>query len=179
MNENTLASKTAVNNQTRAGEKGARAISLERHRAQCTVCKHPACEDIESHFINWIPPASLAASCDVSYDALYRHAHTLDLFKKRQHNIRRLLEKGIDRLNLARLDNSQVISLINFYVKMNLAEHSFEKAQAANHTEAFEGESNEGREPADGDGSLPESNTVANDATPTDRHDGEKGDQVT
>jgi hypothetical protein len=160
-----------------AEEKKARDASLARHKAQCTVCKHPACQDIEFQFINWISPDVLADACGLSYDAIIRHAHALGLFEKRQHNFRRLLERGIEHINFCRLNNSQAISLAKLYVKINMAEQAAEKTQAANLKKAFERIAPTEREACAQDGSvpacLPATNSELADASP----EGEKGGQ--
>jgi hypothetical protein len=65
------------------------AISRGRHEYNCSVCSHPQREEIERDFVNWVSPATIAKHYKLANRAsVYRHAHALDLFPKRQRNVR-------------------------------------------------------------------------------------------
>src|SRR5215831_11855090 len=75
-----------------------RPISLGRHSRNCSICGHQSREEIEREFINWTGPKAIAREFGLrDRTAIYRHAHALDLFSKRQRNIRAALEKIIER----------------------------------------------------------------------------------
>ena len=72
--------------------------NLGRHAAECKICSHPERGEIERDFINWRSPAAIAKEYKLgNRKIVYRHAHALDLFPKRQRNIRAALEKLIER----------------------------------------------------------------------------------
>jgi hypothetical protein len=53
---------------------------------------------IESDFISWRSPAAIAQDYGLAdRTSVYRHAHALGLFPKRQRNVRAALEKIIER----------------------------------------------------------------------------------
>ena len=71
-------------------------INEGRHAAECKICAHPLKEEIEREFINWRSPASIAKQYRLRNRAsVYRHAHAMGLFAKRQRNVRAALEKII------------------------------------------------------------------------------------
>ena len=63
------------------GEVGG-SVSLGRHAAQCTVCRHPPRQEIEEDWIAWASPAQIAYDYSVNRYSIYRHAHALDLSRK-------------------------------------------------------------------------------------------------
>jgi len=75
-----------------------RAMSLSRHRRNCTVCSHSKCADIEAGFVSWRSPEAIAQEYGLADRAsVYRHAHALGLFPKRQRNVRAALERIIEK----------------------------------------------------------------------------------
>jgi hypothetical protein len=74
------------------------AVSLGRRQRACSVCAHQEREEIESDFVAWRSPAAIAEEYGLAdRSSVYRHAHALGLFEKRQRNIRAALEKIIER----------------------------------------------------------------------------------
>jgi hypothetical protein len=69
-------------------------VNLGRRAAECKICAHASCAAIEQEFVNWAGANRIARTYGVSRDGVYRHAHALDLFRKRQRNIRAALEKS-------------------------------------------------------------------------------------
>jgi hypothetical protein len=76
-------------------------VNLGRHQAQCTICLSPYREQIEQEWISWRATNRLAEEFGLTRYAIYRHAHALGLFKKRQRNIRMALERMIERVDHA------------------------------------------------------------------------------
>src|SRR4029077_19093132 len=69
-----------------------------RHKAQCTICAHAECAEIEAGFVNWASPANLAEQYGLAdRTSVYRHAHALGLFEKRKRNVRAALERIIEK----------------------------------------------------------------------------------
>jgi hypothetical protein len=56
------------------------------------------CAEIETDFIAWSSPAAIAKEYGLSdRSSIYRHAHALGLFAKRQRNVRAALERIIEK----------------------------------------------------------------------------------
>jgi hypothetical protein len=73
-------------------------VNLGRHSRNCAVCAHKDREEIEREFINWTGPEAIAKEFGLKdRTTVYRRAHALRLFAKRQRNIRAALEKIIER----------------------------------------------------------------------------------
>jgi len=73
-------------------------VNLARHKAQCTICAHAKCAEVEAGFVNWESPAKLAEEYQLAdRTTVYRHAHALGLFDKRKRNVRAALERIIEK----------------------------------------------------------------------------------
>jgi hypothetical protein len=73
-------------------------VSLGRHQRACSICAHERREEIEAAFIGWRSPPAIAEEFGLADRAsVYRHAHALGLFQKRQRNIRAVLERIIEK----------------------------------------------------------------------------------
>ena len=140
-------------------------VNLGRHQAQCTIYSSPYRQQIEEEWISWHSPAHFEKAFDVSRDALYRHAHALDLFSKRQRNISMALEKIIERVDWTPVSGSQIISAIQTYMKLNSTGKGTKQAQGTSPKELLERMSKEEREAFVRDGSLPEWFSRAKGAT--------------
>jgi hypothetical protein len=149
-------------------------VNLGRHQAQCTICLSPYREQIEQEWISWRATNRLAEEFGLTRYAIYRHAHALGLFKKRQRNIRMALERMIERVDHADVTSSGVVSAVKAYVKITSAEEGKENQQRADLKNLFERMSPVEREAFVCDGSLPGwfSNEIG--ATPIDGQDGGK-----
>ena len=69
---------------------------------------------------------------------MYRHAHALRLFGKRQRNIRRCLERIIERADYAQMTLSGAVSAIQACVKLNGPAQAIEQAEGTNPNELLE-----------------------------------------
>jgi hypothetical protein len=63
----------------------------QRHSRLCTVCQHPDRDAIEEEFIHWHNPNDTRYDYQISRAALYRHAHAVGLFARRERNLRSAL----------------------------------------------------------------------------------------
>ncbi len=104
-------------NQPKGKEDGS--LNLGRHQAQCTICMHPYRHEIEAEWIGWGDTRYIAEQYKVSRDAIYRHAHAFDLFSKRRANIRRVLEKIIERVDTTPMNGSNILSALKAYVQLD------------------------------------------------------------
>src|ERR1700736_950473 len=95
-------------------------VNLPRHKAQCTICGHPKCAEIETGFENWESPVTLAVEYGLADRAsIYRHAHALNLFEKRKRNVRAALERIIEKSGEVEVTASAVVAAIQAYAKIN------------------------------------------------------------
>ena|SRR5689334_20268615 len=94
--------------------------SRGRHEYNCSVCSHLQREDIERDFVNWVSPATIAKHYKLANRAsVYRHAHALNLFPKRQRNVRAALEKIIERAGEVDVTAPAVVAAVQAYSKIN------------------------------------------------------------
>jgi len=170
----------SVNDEKPLKDKGGAGVNLGRHQAQCTICLSSCRQEIDELFIDWVSPQVIASKySNLSRDSVYRHAHACDLFSKRERNIRRALERFIERVDTTMLNGSSIISAIKAYVRLNSAGQGAEQAQGTNPKKLFERMSKEEREGFAGDGTVPNWFSGAIGATPSDGQEGEKESEVT
>jgi len=97
-------------------------VSLGRHRRICTICAHPERFEIEQAFVMWTSPAAIAKQYRLKDRAsVYRHAHALQLFPKRQQNVRAALERIIERVDDVEVTASAVVAAVQTLAKINAA----------------------------------------------------------
>ena len=130
--------------------------SLNRHRAHCSVCAHEKCIDIESDFIEWKSPAMIASDYGLADRMnVYRHAHALGLFGKRQRNIRAALEKIIEKAGEVEVTSAAVVAAVQAYAKINAQGQWIDRSEHVNLNELFERMSRKELEVYAQDGTLP------------------------
>jgi hypothetical protein len=98
------------------------------HKAHCTVCAHPQREAIEERFNLWESPAKIAAEYKLKdRSTVYRHAHAVGLFSKRDRNLRAVLGRLIERIDEVEPTAGAVVQAIGLYARINargeLVEH--------------------------------------------------------
>jgi hypothetical protein len=114
-------------------------ISLERHQRICSVCAHQHREEIESAFLSWRSPAVITIEYGLADRAsVYRHAHALGLFPKRQRNIRAALERIIEGAEGVDITAASVVSAIQAYAKINAAGEWIERTQTVSVNDLFD-----------------------------------------
>lgn len=166
-------------NQRQLREEEVRRANLGRHQAQCTICSHLQREKIEEDWTDWGCTAEIAHTYGVSRDALYRHAHAVDLFPKRQKKIKMALEKVIERLDITKVNGSTVLAAIKEYVKLYGQRDGVEQGQGLSPKELFQRMSAEERAAFARDGSLPKWFSSVKGATTDEGQKDENGRQVT
>jgi hypothetical protein len=152
-------------------------VNLARHKAQCTICTHTKCTEIEAGFVNWESPAKLAEEYGLADRAsVYRHAHALALFEKRKRNVRAALEHIIERSGEVEVTASAVVAAIQAYAKINAQGQWVERSEHLNLNELFERMSKDELETYARDGKLPAWFTETVSVTlATEQDDGEDG----
>jgi hypothetical protein len=119
-------------------------VNLGRHSGKCTVCAHGQREEIEGAFVSWKSPISIAAEYGLADTAsVYRHAHALGLFEKRQRNIRAALEKIIERSGEVEVTASAVVAAVQAYAKINAAGEWIDRTETVNLNDLFARMSNQ------------------------------------
>ena len=116
-----------------------KSVSVGRHRRYCSVCSHAKRSEIEADFVSWRSPAAIAEEYGLADRAsVYRHAHALGLFGRRQHNIRAALEKIIEKAGDVDVTAASVVAAIQAYSKINAAGQWIDRSESVNLNELFE-----------------------------------------
>jgi hypothetical protein len=114
-------------------------VSQGRHKRTCSVCGHQQREEIESAFIAWRSPAAIAGEYGLSDRAsVYRHAHALGLFQKRQRNVRAALERIIEKAGEVDVTASAVVAAIQAYAKINAAGEWVDRSETVSLNQLFD-----------------------------------------
>jgi hypothetical protein len=131
-------------------------VSLGRHQRNCSVCAHPESEEIEADFIAWRSPAAIADEYRLADRAsVYRHAHALGLFAKRQRNIRAALERIIERAGEVDVTASAVVAAVQAYAKINSAGQWIDRTEQVSLNDLFDRMSTQELEEYAQHGTLP------------------------
>ena len=114
-------------------------INPGRHAAECKICAHAQREEIEREFINWRSPVAIAKHYKLANRAsVYRHAHALGLFPKRQRNVRAALEKIIERAGEVEVNATAVVSAVGAYARINATGHWIERSEHLDLNQLFD-----------------------------------------
>ena len=114
-------------------------ISLGRHQRTCSVCGHERREEIEAAFIGWRSPAAIAEEFGLADRAsVYRHAHALGMFPKRQKNIRAALERIIEKAGEVDVTASAVVAAVQAYAKINAAGEWIDRTETVSMNDLFD-----------------------------------------
>jgi len=94
-------------------------VDVTRHERDCRVCSHPEREEIEREFSEWRPLAVIAKERKISRPSLYRHVRALNLFERRDRNIKSALANFIEKGFRVRVTASSFVAAIQAYSKIN------------------------------------------------------------
>jgi hypothetical protein len=86
--------------------------ALERHRRKCQICGHPELEAIEEDYRDWLNPREIARQYNLPPRALYRHFDAVGLASKRRQNLRRVLDRILERGLQAKVTGNTVIAAV-------------------------------------------------------------------
>lgn len=132
-------------------------VSRGRHEKNCGICKHEDRESIERDFVAWRSPATIAEEYKLSNRAtVYRHAHALGLFAKRQRNIRAALERIIEKSDDVEVTAGAVVQAVTAYARINAEGRLVERSERIDLNVLFEKMSQEELESYARDGVLPQ-----------------------
>ena len=156
---------------TKRSKRGAKPVSLGRHKINCSVCAHKKREEIEREFVAWGSPATIAKNYHLAdRSAVYRHAHAFGLFEKRRRNVRAALERIIEQAGEVDVTAQSVVTAVQAYAKINLQGQWIDRTEHVNLNELFERMTQEELELYARDGQLPDWFTQTAVATPMDSH---------
>lgn len=114
-------------------------VSLGRHRRACSVCAHKQREEIEAAFVGWRSVAAIAEEYGLADRAsVYRHAHALGLFQKRQRNVRAALERIIEKAGEVDVTASAVVAAVQAYAKINSAGEWIDRTETVSLNQLFD-----------------------------------------
>ena len=118
----------------------------------------------------WRSPASIATEYGLSdRTSVYRHAHALGLFTKRQRNVRAALERIIERAGEVDVTASAVVSAVQAYSKINSAGQWIDRSEQVSLNDLFDRMSTQELEEYARSGTLPKwFEAVAQTATGSD-----------
>jgi len=75
---------------------------------------------METDFVSWRSPEVIAREYGLADRAsVYRHAHALGLFPKRQRNVRTALEKIIEKAGEVEVSAAAVVAAVQAYSKIS------------------------------------------------------------
>ena len=132
-------------------------INLRRHEQNCSICSHSDREEIERDFIEWQSPARIAEEYGIATrTAIYRHGRALDLFAKRDRNIRAALARFIEKAGEVEPTAPAIVAAIQAYAKINSQGHWIDRSEHLNLNELFDRMSQDELERYAKEGKLPE-----------------------
>jgi len=146
-------------------------ISKGRHKAACTICKHPEREEIETEWCGWANTSKLAKRYKVSRDSIYRHAAAMGLRERRGKNLRAALERTIERAEDVPVNAAAVVSAVQAYAKINAQGAWVDRVERIDLNGLFERMTLGELEEYAKDGTLPQWFTDIVGATPSDSHE--------
>jgi hypothetical protein len=136
---------------------GVKPISLGRHQANCMVCAHEHCAEIEVDFVNWKSPAAIATEYRLADRvSVYRHAHAFGLFEKRKRNVRAALERIIEKAGEVEVNASAVVAAVQAYAKINAQGQWIDRSEHVHLNELFDRMTQGELEAYARDGNLPD-----------------------
>ena len=114
------------------------------------MCRHIKCAEIESDFVTWRSPAAIAKEYELSdRSSIYRHAHALGLFAKRQR------ERIIEKAGEVEVTAASVVAAVQVYSKLNAAGQWIDRSETIDLNELFDRMTREELEAYAHDGTLP------------------------
>ena len=129
--------------------------SLGRHETHCTLCQHLERQAIEQEWVDWGNTSRIGKEYKLSRDTIYRHAHALGLFEKRQKNVRKALERMIEKAGEVEVTASAVVQAVQVYAKINSEGKLVERQEMVSLNELFDRMSAKELEAYAKEGTLP------------------------
>jgi hypothetical protein len=120
-------------------DRSSKPLNVGRHSNNCKICSHPKREEIEQDFVNWRSPAEITKTYKLSdRSTVYRHAHALNLFGRRQRNVRAALERIIEKAGDVEVTAASVVAAVQAYAKINSGGQWIDRTETVNLHDLFE-----------------------------------------
>jgi hypothetical protein len=130
--------------------------SIARHKVLCSVCAHLQRAEIEREFVTWGSPERIATEYDLGNRAtIYRHAHAMGLFEKRNRNHCAALARLIEQADNVPVVSASVIVQAVVALEKIQAQGKFEEPDGNSRSELYECMSLEECKKYAEDGTLP------------------------
>lgn len=114
-------------------ERATQKASRQHHQGHCTICRSPDRQSIEAEFLSWVSQAQIARDFQLgSRLVVHRHATAMDLFKKRDANVRRALADFIERGAKVKVTAQSFVSAIVALSKLDSEGRSVERTESVN-----------------------------------------------
>ncbi|HEV2385935.1 MAG TPA: hypothetical protein VGS20_01655 [Candidatus Acidoferrales bacterium] len=98
----------------------ASAPDLRKHRAKCSICRHPQLRQIEDDFLDWASAREIARAYKLpAHSTLLHHAHAMGLFHRRRKNLQRVLDRIIEKTDEAKPSAAAIVSAIRLAADLN------------------------------------------------------------
>jgi len=106
--------------------------------------------------VTWRSPAAIATNYGLAdRGSVYRHAHALGLFARRQRNVRAALERIIEKAGEVDVTASAVVAAVQAYSKINSAGQWIDRSEQVSLNDLFERMSTQELEEYAQHGTLP------------------------
>jgi len=106
---------------------------MVHHRRRCSVCCHPERQAIEEAFLDWGNVSRLTEEYQLpGRTAIYRHARALGLDARREGNLRRVLERIMEKSSTARPSADAIVRAVELYDRFNTTHGWIEPAVSEN-----------------------------------------------
>lgn len=89
------------------------------HERRCSICRHRDRDSIENEFMHWHSLEDISDEYNVSRAAIYRHAYALNLFARRNRNLRFALGHLIERVQDVEPTADSVVRAIHAFARIN------------------------------------------------------------
>jgi len=94
-------------------------IDFRHHKRRCSICHHPDRDAIEEAFLQWCNTRVIQHEFKIAERAIYRHAHALKLFKRRNLSLRSALEFVIQKAEHVQPTAEGLVKAIHAYTRIN------------------------------------------------------------
>jgi hypothetical protein len=128
---------------------------LLRHQRDCKVCRHAKLEEVEQDFISWHAPGQIAKRYSIPERAIFRHAHALALFTRRNRNVKAALGVIIEKVHRVKITGPTIVAAICALSKINNSGQWIDRTESVSLNSLFEKMSARELERYARDGSLP------------------------
>lgn len=98
-------------------------VPITHHERLCVVCRNPLREAIEEEFVHWHNVHDIADHYRIDSRAIYRHARAVNLYDKRDRNLRFALGHIIQRAQDVRITADSVIRAVHHFARINRDGH--------------------------------------------------------